>query len=353
MVTEQATQPAARSSAFKGAEHLRNESEIGAYVEAMLEDGDARAVTIALRTVAEAVGMTALAERTCLSRETLYRTLSKDGNPRLDTLAALLDALGLRLAVRPVSRAERKPLAPISAVPLPSQQEGSVDAVRQGLRVTTEPKSRASCPAFKLEQRRELEHIGLTDMAIGMLQEVLPRLSDNQRNKAPSKTEVRGRTQKISKPLAQAAESIEQLEKAHKKFPTPLTSAIYEAFEEQFEQIKSAARRLAEAERQLLQGFSGRREAQTWPIGLIKSELDLAAFFDSGCKKDARNVPVGSTLRVSRSGTFATIACICYAAAGIQGPGGAAHLRAINAYNAARNYTGRRRKAGRPRKLVR
>jgi probable addiction module antidote protein len=67
----------------------------------MLEDGHARLVPIALRTVAEAVGgMAALAERTGLSRETLYRTLSKNGNPRLDTLTALLDAFGLRLSVR-------------------------------------------------------------------------------------------------------------------------------------------------------------------------------------------------------------------------------------------------------------
>ena len=69
----------------------------------MLVDGDARAVPVALRTVAEAVGgMAALAERTGLSRESLYRTLSERGNPRLDTLAALLDVFGLRLSVRPV-----------------------------------------------------------------------------------------------------------------------------------------------------------------------------------------------------------------------------------------------------------
>ena len=68
----------------------------------MLEDGDARAVPVALRTVAEALGgMAELAERTGLSRETLYRTLSHRGNPRLDTLAALLGAFGLRLAVQP------------------------------------------------------------------------------------------------------------------------------------------------------------------------------------------------------------------------------------------------------------
>lgn len=76
----------------------------------MLADGDARAVPVALRTVADAVGgMTALAEKTGLARETLYRTLSERGNPRLDTLAAILAAFGLRLSVRPErSRTRRR-----------------------------------------------------------------------------------------------------------------------------------------------------------------------------------------------------------------------------------------------------
>ena len=86
---------------FKAAKYLKSESDIAAFIEAILEDGDSRAVPIALRTVAEALGgLAALAERTGLSRETLYRTLSKDGNPRLDTLAALLGAFGPRLTVR-------------------------------------------------------------------------------------------------------------------------------------------------------------------------------------------------------------------------------------------------------------
>jgi probable addiction module antidote protein len=71
-------------------------------MEAMLADGTARAVPVALRTVADAVGgMAALAEKTGLSRETLYRTLSEKGNPRLDTLTAILAAFGLRLSVQP------------------------------------------------------------------------------------------------------------------------------------------------------------------------------------------------------------------------------------------------------------
>ena len=113
MATGKTTRRAAPPSRpFKASKHLKSESEITAYVEAMLEDGDARAVPVALRTVAEALGgMAALAERTGLSRESLYRTLSRDGNPRLDTLAALLDAFGLRLTVRAAKpqRAARHP----------------------------------------------------------------------------------------------------------------------------------------------------------------------------------------------------------------------------------------------------
>ena len=49
-------------------------------------------------------GMAALADKTGLSRETLYRTLSKGGNPRLDTLAVILAAFGLRLTVQPAQK---------------------------------------------------------------------------------------------------------------------------------------------------------------------------------------------------------------------------------------------------------
>src|ERR1700752_2652659 len=105
MRTGKTTKPAAPSRAFNAADHLRNEAEIAAYIEAMLEDGDARAVPIALRTVADAVGgMAALAPRTKLSRETLYRTLSRNGNPRLDTLAVSLAVFVLLVAVQPTDK---------------------------------------------------------------------------------------------------------------------------------------------------------------------------------------------------------------------------------------------------------
>jgi probable addiction module antidote protein len=86
-------------------DHLRSEAEIATYIEAMLSDGDARAVPVALRTVADALGgMSVLAEKTGLSRE----TLSAKGNPRLDTLGAILAAFGLRLSVQPTEKPRKR-----------------------------------------------------------------------------------------------------------------------------------------------------------------------------------------------------------------------------------------------------
>lgn len=92
----------APSRAFRVTDHLKTGAERAAYLEALLEDGDSRVITIGLRDLAQSAGgVAAIAARTGLSRETLYRTLSAQGNPRLDTLAVLLDAMGLRLSVTP------------------------------------------------------------------------------------------------------------------------------------------------------------------------------------------------------------------------------------------------------------
>jgi probable addiction module antidote protein len=103
------TRVASPSRPFNAAKHLRSEAEVAAYIEAMLEDSDARAVPVALRTVVDAVGgMAALADKTGLSRETLYRTLSERGNPRLGTLAVILAAFGLRLTVQPAQKSRAR-----------------------------------------------------------------------------------------------------------------------------------------------------------------------------------------------------------------------------------------------------
>lgn len=85
---------------------LKDPENAAAYVEAAIEEGDPAGLMQALRNVAEARGgVSRIAERAGLSRETLYRTLSRRGNPQLKSLAAILGATGLRLAVKPAARA--------------------------------------------------------------------------------------------------------------------------------------------------------------------------------------------------------------------------------------------------------
>lgn len=79
------------------AEHLETEEDMAAYLEAALEDGDPKLVSAALGDIARAKGMTQVARETGLGRESLYKTLSPEGNPELTTLLKVVHALGLRL----------------------------------------------------------------------------------------------------------------------------------------------------------------------------------------------------------------------------------------------------------------
>jgi len=79
---------------------LGDPKEAAAYLDAALEAGDRAAFLLAIRNVIEALGgMTKIARQTGLNRENLYRVLSEQGNPELNSLEKLLKALGLRLAV--------------------------------------------------------------------------------------------------------------------------------------------------------------------------------------------------------------------------------------------------------------
>jgi len=79
---------------------LRDPQEAAAYLDAALEAGDRAAFLLAIRNVIDALGgMTRIARNTGLNRENLYRVLSEQGNPELNSLEKLLKALGLRLAV--------------------------------------------------------------------------------------------------------------------------------------------------------------------------------------------------------------------------------------------------------------
>jgi len=87
------------------ADSLDTPERVALYLEAVLEDGDPALVTAAIGDIARAQGMTQTAQRTGLSRESLYRTLSDKGNLQLTMLMAVLKALGLKLTVAPATGA--------------------------------------------------------------------------------------------------------------------------------------------------------------------------------------------------------------------------------------------------------
>lgn len=70
------------------------------YLKAALEDdSEPQVLLIALRRVVQARGIAKVAKSAGVERESLYRALSKRGNPRLSTLAAVTKAVGLKLTV--------------------------------------------------------------------------------------------------------------------------------------------------------------------------------------------------------------------------------------------------------------
>jgi len=96
--------PLSRSHEAATVESFRKDPQFAAeYLNAVLADGDQEEVMLALRRLSQAFGgVPKLAKEAKLNATTLYRTLSPKGNPELKSLMALLRALGMQLAVRPL-----------------------------------------------------------------------------------------------------------------------------------------------------------------------------------------------------------------------------------------------------------
>jgi len=88
-----------KTSPYDVAEHLRTPEEMAAYLDAWFEEApdDAAGIARALGDIARAKGMTQVAKDAGLSRESLYRALSAEGNPTFATILKVAKALGVRL----------------------------------------------------------------------------------------------------------------------------------------------------------------------------------------------------------------------------------------------------------------
>ena len=86
-----------KTTTWNVAEHLKTKAEREAYLNAAFEDGDASVIAAALGDIAKAEGMSKVAKRTGLGRESLYKALSPDGNPALSTILKVIRAFEFNL----------------------------------------------------------------------------------------------------------------------------------------------------------------------------------------------------------------------------------------------------------------
>lgn len=104
-----------KTTLWDAANHLEDDEDVAAYLEAVLEDGDHRVIAAALGDIARARGMTWMSRETGLGRESLYKSLSADGNPEFATILKVIRALGLRLQATIVGGSSQVPFNPSSA----------------------------------------------------------------------------------------------------------------------------------------------------------------------------------------------------------------------------------------------
>jgi len=84
---------------FDAVEYLKTEKDMADYLNAVLEDGDPALFVAAIGDIAKAKGMMEISKKSGVTREALYRALKLGSQPRFETVAKVINALGMRLTV--------------------------------------------------------------------------------------------------------------------------------------------------------------------------------------------------------------------------------------------------------------
>lgn len=91
-----------KTKPYDAAEYLETDGDMAAYLRAAFEEGDPAVVMHALGNIARARGMSEIARKTGLRRESLYKALSPEGNPEFATVFKVVQALGIKLNAEPM-----------------------------------------------------------------------------------------------------------------------------------------------------------------------------------------------------------------------------------------------------------
>jgi len=86
-----------KTTVWDPAEYLETDEEITAYLCDVFSTNDPRLIVAAIGDVARAKGMTKIAEDIDCSRESLYKSLSQNGNPSFETVIKVVSTLGYAL----------------------------------------------------------------------------------------------------------------------------------------------------------------------------------------------------------------------------------------------------------------
>ena len=80
-------------------DYLETKEEISEYLNNAYLDDDPRVFLVALGYLAKKQGMSEVAKKAGLNRESLYKALAGDGNPKFSTVSKVIKALGCKLAI--------------------------------------------------------------------------------------------------------------------------------------------------------------------------------------------------------------------------------------------------------------
>jgi probable addiction module antidote protein len=90
---------ALKTKSFDIAEHLNSPEDIREFLQEVAATGDESDYIHALSTAARAIGMTEVAKKAGVTRASLYKSLSGNGNPNFTTISKVTKALGCKLVI--------------------------------------------------------------------------------------------------------------------------------------------------------------------------------------------------------------------------------------------------------------
>jgi probable addiction module antidote protein len=82
------------------ADNINTKEEVFAYLEGTLEENNLESFLDVIGAIARSKGMAKIASEIGVNRESLYKSLSREGNPSFSTIAHVLDILGYRIEIK-------------------------------------------------------------------------------------------------------------------------------------------------------------------------------------------------------------------------------------------------------------